>query len=405
VLLPPGFLARCARGVRQDMRTPSHSNRETRGASGRTRLFVLAVAMLLVLGVLVMTSIPTKAWGTQGGGSLTIGPDPPAVSDATIQTEQSSLTLPSGHALYIYGYATGGASQSNMFSSGQYASVVNSAGNTVASLALTTSNTNSFTTGTSYYTIGGIDADGFSTYTASYSSNNTAGAASATDNFRVDAPGSLVVVFAIGGAEQCVAITSSLTFTVDATNSNSAGLPVAMVIAHGLAEQGNWSVTEHSQQCATGQNPNNAGDLIGVVVLVPSTATTSNSTGQTGATTTPGNPSTNSGSGNGNSNLLYVGIAAGLIILFSVLLIVLRRRSGKAAHRSEAPPVAPKATAQPTGQIGEPNPQPSKQAASVSPATVEKLQRLKSLLDEGLITQADFDEQTARLMNPSDSNN
>ncbi len=195
----------------------------------------------------------------------------PTVSNAIVQDQQTGLTLPSGAPLYLYGFATGGAPAS-AFASGQYASVASVAGCTIAAIAVTTSDTNSFSYSGGYYNIGGAAVSGYSTYSASYGSDGSAAVASASDTFTVTAPGSLVVVLALAGGEQCQTLSGVPNLSIDATNNQEPGLPVVVTIAHAYPSTGTYTVTEQTTQCAAGQNPNNAGDLIGVFVFVPGTS-------------------------------------------------------------------------------------------------------------------------------------
>jgi len=80
--------------------------------------------------------------------------------------------------------------------------------------------------------------------------------------------GNLVVVVAVGGDEQCISSISGLPgFVIDASNSNSGG--PAITIGHAYPSVGAYQVTEATSQCAAGQNPNNAADLIGVYIFAP----------------------------------------------------------------------------------------------------------------------------------------
>jgi hypothetical protein len=65
-----------------------------------------------------------------------------------------------------------------------------------------------------------------------------------------------------------------------------------------------------------------------------------------------------------------------------------------ASHPSTAPPAAPVATAAPAAPAAPPLPGP----AAADP--VDQLARLKVLLDEGVVSQAEFDTVKARILAP-----
>ena len=196
-----------------------------------------------------------------------------AVSNAVVDDFSTSIQLPAGGRIYLYGYATGGGLPSTLFTSGQYASVTNAAGNVAASLAVTSSNTNSYTSQSAYPMIGGAAISGYSSYSSTYGSNNAPAATSASASFVVSQDGSLVVVVALAGSEQCQQVSGVPGLTVDASNAGTTGLPPAITIGHAYASAGFYTVTETTSQCAAGQTPDNAGDLIGVFVFVPAGTT------------------------------------------------------------------------------------------------------------------------------------
>ena len=127
----------------------------------------------------------------------------PTISNATVQDQKTNLSLPSGATLYLYGLATGGAASTSTFANGEYAAVEDADGYLIAGIAETTSNTNSFTTGTNYHNIGGASISSYSKFADSYGFNGAAAAPSASDTFTVTTAGSLVVVIALAGGEQC----------------------------------------------------------------------------------------------------------------------------------------------------------------------------------------------------------
>lgn len=196
----------------------------------------------------------------------------PNVANAVVNDYQTSLTMPDGASLYLYGLVTGGGFPTTRFLNGNFASVVNAAGYLVAALAITTSNTNSYTTQTVYQAIGGVSVSGYASYSSSYGSNNAPAATSASDTFSVTDPGSLVVIIGATGSEQSVAVSGVPGLSVDATNFNGScnqGIPPVIWIGHAFPGAGSFTVTMGTTQCAAGQTPTHAGDLIGVFVFTP----------------------------------------------------------------------------------------------------------------------------------------
>jgi len=235
------------------------------------RIRVSAAIAAVFLAVLFLFS---------GAASHTLAVSVPTISNATVVKQQTSLTLPSGGQFYIYAYTTGGEKKSAGFAKSGLPlsppnSVKNAAGNTVAAFAGTTSNTNSYGTSSSSFSIGGASISGFSSIQGKspvvYGAINAApGANGASIYFNVPLAGSLIVVIAVGGDEQCITTISGLPgFVIDASNSNSAGLPNAITIGHAYPSVGAYQLTEVTSQCAAGQNPNNAADLIGIYIFAP----------------------------------------------------------------------------------------------------------------------------------------
>lgn len=197
----------------------------------------------------------------------------PAVADAVVKNFQTNIGLPAGASLYLYGLVTGGGYPSTEFASGNKASIFDADEYLIASLAVTTDNADSYTTQTFYPAIGGVSVSGFSTYTSFYGSNNSAAASSASVTFAITRPRSLVVVIGDAGGEQSIALSGLRDLSVDATNFNGVcnqGIPPVIWIGHAYPAPGHYTVTERTSQCAAGQDPNHAGDLIGVFIFTPS---------------------------------------------------------------------------------------------------------------------------------------
>jgi N-acetylneuraminic acid mutarotase len=197
------------------------------------------------------------------------------ISGATINGEQTSLTLPAGKSIYLYGATNGGAYSDSGFAQGSYQAVVDTDGNVSAALAVTTSNSNTFTTSDQYYVIGGLGVTGFSNMVESYGSNTQSGASTASDTFTAANELSLVVFIGLASSQQSISLSGIPGLHVDATSSE----PDAMIIAHAYLEPGQYTVTEHSEATAAGQDPDNMADLIGVFVFTPEHNTWSHGAG------------------------------------------------------------------------------------------------------------------------------
>ncbi len=280
-------------------------------------------------GTFTVTATAYDTAGNSGTASLTMtnvtpgscASDPffpssePTVSNAVVN-QATSLQLPSGGQLYLYGFVTGGGASSSTFSDGQYASVVNNNGNVVAALAVTTSNSNSYTTQSRYYSIGGASISGYSSNpTESYATDSSPGSAGVSAHFTVSTSGSLVVVVALGGDEQCLTVAGLTGFSIDATNNKSPSQPNVITIGHAYLDANSYTVTDQTQQCAGSQQPNNAGNMIGVFVFQPSTTTSSGPAISSVSTITAANTQTMtiSGSGFGNTPPQTVPLSDGSI--------------------------------------------------------------------------------------------
>ncbi|MCL4498607.1 MAG: zinc-ribbon domain-containing protein [Deltaproteobacteria bacterium] len=234
---------------------PSNSNAPlTKKSSLNLYLILSAILVVLFLtGVIVFRIFSTSK------------PGHGVVSAAVVNENTTSVNLPQGYSLYIYGYGTGGGFQSSAFIKGQYASAINSAGNRVAALAVSKSNFNEFSTQTGYQVAGGIAITGFSRFTSFSGYNTGSGASSASVSFNVKHNNSLVVVVAIAGGGQSLSITGLSGLKTDAAWPGSPNL--AMEIVHTYLPKGSYSVSEITSQSAGGQNPNDAGNLIGAFVF------------------------------------------------------------------------------------------------------------------------------------------
>jgi len=201
------------------------------------------------------------------GCSSNLGREPTSLSGVTVQALQTSLTLPPGSSTYIYGMATGGEFGSSDFSQGPYQQLLDADGIPAAALAVTASNSNSFSTDAAFYTIGGVGVSGFTNMAESFGSNNSPGAPSASDTFTVSRQ-SLVVVVAMAGGQSFLTLSGVPGLQLDGQVGNQNGGVIAMVIAHVSLSPGTYTITENSfPSPAPGQDPNHMADLIGVFVF------------------------------------------------------------------------------------------------------------------------------------------
>lgn len=224
----------------------------------------LVVAVVFLVTILCFAGLPLPV--ASASTSLTI-------SNAVIVYHRTSLQLASGALLYLYGFATGGSFPSYGFKNGQYASVLNGAGNLVAALAVTSSNTNSFATWTGNQALGGVAVSGYSSYTSSYNANSAWGAPEVSDTFTVRIPGSLVVIVALGGLQGCMNLTGISSMQFDAPTVGYTGVPnghPGMTIAHAYLDPGTYTITEHAR-CPGSANMVSQwqGDLIGAFIFTP----------------------------------------------------------------------------------------------------------------------------------------
>src|ERR1019366_6402725 len=88
---------------------------------------------------------------------------PLTTSNPTVNQESHAATLPAGAQTYLYGQVTGGGAATAALVNGSVKTVTDTAGFLSAGLAVSSSNTNSFTTSGHNYSVSGI---GVSNYTS-----------------------------------------------------------------------------------------------------------------------------------------------------------------------------------------------------------------------------------------------
>jgi hypothetical protein len=186
------------------------------------------------------------------------------VNWATVQPGQTSLNLPAGGSIYIFGMGTGGAMPATNFAQGPYAQVVDVGGQVVAGLAITQRNSNSFTTDCADYTIGGVSVTGYKTVSASYAVNNQPNPTSASVSFVLAEP-AVVVIFAIAGGQDHLTLAGVPSLQIDADKPNDThGIKIA--IGHASLPPGSYTATENTEG-DPGRDPAHEGDLIGAFVF------------------------------------------------------------------------------------------------------------------------------------------
>lgn len=208
-----------------------------------------------------------------------------ALIGPTVQLGQTSLSLPSGGSIYIYGMGTGGAMPATNFGQGPYAQVVDQGRQVVAGLAMAQTNTNSFTTGCADYTVAGVGVSGFKTVSASYAANNQPHPTSVSDSFLVSDP-AVVVVLAIAGGEDHLEVQGLPGLQIDAQKAPDQSHGIAIAIGHASLPPGHYTVTEATEG-DPGRFPEHEGDLIGVFVFTGGAGAAGISPGSSSEPTSP----------------------------------------------------------------------------------------------------------------------
>ncbi len=223
---------------------PQHSTSTTQGSSG--------------------VSSPPATGGTGASQG-------PALDTSQVANGQTALTLPSGSQEYVFGLIQGGAYPGQPFATGTTQSVTNADGNLSTAIAVTSSNSDSFSTQSQNYYIGGFAVSKFSSMTAKYGSNPGPGSSmTATVQFSVSQQNSLVVLLGLAGDQQCATFSNSVPgLSVDQDNQDTTVGTYVITIAHAVLAPGTYSVSYNTQFCYAGQDPNHATALVGAFVFSP----------------------------------------------------------------------------------------------------------------------------------------
>lgn len=174
----------------------------------------------------------------------------------------SALSLNNRGKVYMYGMATGGGTLSSVFSTGQLVSGINADGYVSSGLSITSVNSNNFTTGTAYYSIGGIGEIGNKYVGVLYDSNVTAGASSAIVHFSLNET-ALVIVLAVTSSQQYMTVQGLPNFITDAASGNGSAI-TPIIIGHTVLTKGNYTTLEKTQPDAPSQDPNHMTDTLGI---------------------------------------------------------------------------------------------------------------------------------------------
>ncbi len=180
----------------------------------------------------------------------------------TIINEKTSISLPSGSQVYIYGAVTGGASPTGALANNEirYQTVTDANGNVAAELAMTSSDSNSFGTSCLNYAIGGIGVSDFASYNVVYGYNNSYGADSVSVQFNLPNSASLIIMALASGGQNIVTVSGIPGLSVEASNNNG---NEGFLIGIASLSAGNYTLTETSSSSSI-PGPGNMVDFVGI---------------------------------------------------------------------------------------------------------------------------------------------
>ncbi|MGB9730192.1 MAG: SHOCT domain-containing protein [Thermoprotei archaeon] len=189
-------------------------------------LNIIIVTTLIIMLVLTMVPIATA--------SSSMG-----ISSPTIIDMQSSIQLPSGSQIYLYGGVTGGASYTGNFaySDKGIEAVSDADGYIAAQLAMSSSNENNFQTNCMYYAIGGVGISGFNSYNAVYGYNNSVGSTQTSVQFNLPENAMVIIIAIASGGLNYVTIRNIPGFSTDASDN---GGHEGILIGHAFLSPGNY---------------------------------------------------------------------------------------------------------------------------------------------------------------------
>ena len=202
-----------------------------------------------------------------------------------VTSQSQCLSLTPGCQLYVYALGTDGAIPASSFSQGQTISI----GSSTAELAISTANTNSFSSNATFSGMEGIGVSGFGYAQGfyNYSLNNL----NLTNSiqFTLSAP-ALVVVVGVGSGQESLAVSGlhDLTFDIPPVNSQYTAQPgqtPVLASAHVYLGAGRYTVQETTGELGSTPNPALSATLLGLLVF----------SSQTNAATSPALPISLSG--------------------------------------------------------------------------------------------------------------
>ncbi|MEM3265282.1 MAG: SHOCT domain-containing protein [Nitrososphaeria archaeon] len=301
------------------------------------RLFNLLVTVAVLGSSFIFSS---------GGGSSS-----PQIFNPTVVDQQNVLTMPSGNQVYIYGASGGGSASMSPFAFAEdsYAAASDSVASIAAQIAMTSSNTNSYSSTLMYYAIGGVGVSGFSSYKAIYGYNNNSGASGVSVKFNIN-NSALIVIIALSSSQNLISIGGIPGFIIDATDNNSSYSSEAIMIGHAYLNGGSYDVFVQSANSVYAV-PQHRADLIGIFAFF----------------------GTQSTSVTGNMAVFIWAIIA-IVVTATVAgtLITFRKRGGKQKNvRAESKELDDK--------------------------SIQRLAKLKELYDKGLISEKEYEEQKKKL--------
>jgi hypothetical protein len=241
-----------------------------------------------LVGVLIFSTSPNVA----SSSNPTI-PIPPSFqaqpilvgAQALLAWEEpaTSMSVPLGSQLYVYGAATGGGVQISAFTNGQAIQLTNANGNVSAELAVSTSSSNSFAMfppGGNYNVFGGFGVCGVDYAQGFYGVNPGPGPnLQASVQFTLSAPATVAVI-GMCSSQKLLTLSGlgSPTIDVPVQAATPTSGDEALIIAHQNLPPGTYTIQETTAEGSVGPTYNNEADLIGVLIFStsPNAASSSN---------------------------------------------------------------------------------------------------------------------------------
>jgi hypothetical protein len=195
----------------------------------------------------------------------------PAVGDGA--AGGMSLSLQPGGQIYLFALADGGVHPTSRFQYGQYADVIDQAGQIADSVALTTSDSDNYTTQDLAYAMIGVPISGYSNFTSFEGQNTSLNADATTVSFQVTSQNSLAVLVALGSSQSFIAVHGFPGLTVAEESANISTSDPAM-IGYSYLSPGNYSVKENTRPSGN-TTASAVADMLEVIVFSPLNPSTS----------------------------------------------------------------------------------------------------------------------------------